>query len=102
MACGKAIVATDVGGVSEALEGCGLLVKSRSSHDLSEGILRLLNEGGLRHDMERASLARASKEFSLERCIQRYRETYDELANLESKRTRRAPTEAIPQMMVTA
>jgi glycosyltransferase involved in cell wall biosynthesis len=102
MACGKAIVATDVGGVSEALEGCGLLVKSRSSHDLAEGILRLLNERGLRHDMERASLARASKEFSLGKCIQQYRETYDELANLEAKRSERAPMEAVPQIMVTS
>jgi glycosyltransferase involved in cell wall biosynthesis len=102
MACGKAIVATDVGGVSEALDRCGLLVKSRSSHDLAEGILRLLNEGGLRHDMEQASLARASREFSLGKCIQQYRETYDELAYLEANRNERAPMEAMPQMMVTS
>jgi glycosyltransferase involved in cell wall biosynthesis len=102
MACGKAIVATDVGGVSEALEGCGLLVKSRSSHDLGDGILRLLNDGRLRRDMEQASLARASRDFSLGKCIQQYREVYDELAHLEAKRNEMAPMEAMPRVMVTS
>ncbi len=81
MACGKAIVATDVGGVNEALTDCGLLVRSRDSAALADGILRLLRDRELRADFEERSLARARAEFSLEKCIQRYRDAYDEIAN---------------------
>lgn len=102
MACGKAIVATDVGGVGEALEGCGLLVKSRSSNDLANGILTLLGDARLRHDLEQASLVRARKEFGLEKCIQRYREVYDEFTNPKTKGIGRAAMEAVPSVMLAS
>lgn len=81
MACGKAIVATDVGGVNEALAECGLLVRSRDSAALADGILRLLGDGELRAQFEERSLVRARTEFSLGKCIQQYRDAYDEVAN---------------------
>ncbi len=102
MACGKAIVATDVGGVGEALDGCGLLVKSRSSNDLANGILRLLGDGKLRHGMEQASLARARREFGLEKCIQQYRNAYDELTNTEIKGIGRPAMGAVPLVMLAS
>jgi glycosyltransferase involved in cell wall biosynthesis len=79
MACGKAIVATDVGGVSEAVEGCGLLVRSRRPRDLADGIMKLLDDTALRERFEKAAFMRATSEFSLERQVEQYRKIYDAL-----------------------
>ncbi len=80
MACGKAVVATDVGGVNEALSGCGLLVKSRDSNALAEAILRLMGDPQLRTELERNALLRARSEFGLGKTIAQYRQVYDEIS----------------------
>jgi polysaccharide biosynthesis protein PelF len=87
MACGKAIVATAVGGVAEALEGCGILVKSRDPETLANGIVRLITDERLRNDLGQAALKRARSEFSLETSILRYKALYEELAE-QRERTR--------------
>jgi polysaccharide biosynthesis protein PelF len=81
MACGKAVVATDVGGVAEALEGCGLLVRSRSPRDLANGIVKLLRDEPLRKIFEVAAFNRIKEEFSLENEVQQYRELYWQLTD---------------------
>jgi polysaccharide biosynthesis protein PelF len=81
MACGKAVVATDVGGVSEALEGCGVLVRSRNPHALSEAIVKLLGDPELRASLGAAAIARVGKEFSLPVSIDHYRQVYAELTS---------------------
>jgi glycosyltransferase involved in cell wall biosynthesis len=86
MACGKAVVATEVGGVREALEGCGLLVRSRSPRDLAKGITTLLEDEGMTRRFEDAALRRARTEFSLEKEIQEYSNLYDELTDSVGKR----------------
>src|SRR5437879_13717317 len=43
MSCGAAIVATDVGGVREALGDCGLLVPARTPQAMAEAICFLLS-----------------------------------------------------------
>ncbi|HEV2389869.1 MAG TPA: GT4 family glycosyltransferase PelF, partial [Nitrososphaerales archaeon] len=89
MACGKAIVATAVGGVAEALEGCGILVKSRDPETLANGIVRLLTDERLRNELGQAALKRARSEFSLETSIYRYKALYEELVE-QSEGTRRS------------
>ena len=79
MACGKAVVATDVGGVGEALEGCGLLVRSRSPHELARGIITLLKDEPLRKGFEVAALKRIEEDFTLEKEVQQYRVLYQQL-----------------------
>ena len=81
MACGKAIVASDVGGVGEALEGCGLLVRSRQPYDLAKGIVRLLKDKNLRRQYEVAAVKKVHDEFKLEKCVDRYRKEYEELTS---------------------
>jgi glycosyltransferase involved in cell wall biosynthesis len=81
MACGKAVVATDVGGVREALEGCGLIVRSRSPKNLAEAILRVLEDVELRTRMGEAALTRARKDFDLKVSVQRYKAVYEELSS---------------------
>jgi polysaccharide biosynthesis protein PelF len=88
MACGKAIVATAVGGVAEALEGCGILVKSRDPETLGKEIVRLLNDEKLRNELGQAALKKARSEFSLETSIYRYKALYEELVE-QSEGTRR-------------
>ena len=50
MACKKAVVSTDVGGVGEALEECGVLLRSRPPHDLADAIVKLLMDKRLRDE----------------------------------------------------
>lgn len=79
MACGKAVVASDVGGISEALEGCGLLVRSRRPHELAKGIIELLRDRELRQKFEKAALERARAEFTLDNCIEKFKGEYESL-----------------------
>jgi glycosyltransferase involved in cell wall biosynthesis len=90
MACGKAVVATDVGGVSEALEGCGLLVRSRSPRQLANAIIKLLKDEPLRKGFEAAAFKRVKEEFTLEKEVQQYRELYQELSPGETDGLRSA------------
>ncbi|HJU14665.1 MAG TPA: GT4 family glycosyltransferase PelF [Candidatus Nitrosotalea sp.] len=79
MACGKAIAASDVGGVREALEGCGLLVRSRRPRELAQAIVRLIQDVDLRKKFEKASFERVNREFTLEKCIDSYKKQYEDL-----------------------
>lgn len=82
MACGKAVVASDVGGVREALEGCGLLVRSRRPNDLAQGIVRLIKDHDLRRKFEAAAIQKVHAEFTLEKCVERFRQEYENLVRL--------------------
>ena len=83
MACGKPIVATDVGGVSEALEGCGLLVRSRNPMQIADAIVTLINNEKLRTDLSEAAMKRARENFTMEKSIQKYQALYKEALNYQ-------------------
>jgi polysaccharide biosynthesis protein PelF len=78
MACGKAVVATDVGGVREALDGCGILVRSRRPSEIAGAIVMLIKDDKLRNDLGLAAMKRARQKFTLEQSIQNYRALYQE------------------------
>lgn len=79
MACGKAVVATDVGGTREALEGCGILVRSRNEKELARGIVKLLKDKALRTRLGDAALKKAQDKFQLSTSANNYRLLYEEL-----------------------
>ena len=79
MSCGKAVISTDVGGVREALEGCGALVTSRRPNELSRAIVKLLGDREVRRKLEAAAIRRIDDKFSLEHSIEEYRSLYGEL-----------------------
>jgi glycosyltransferase involved in cell wall biosynthesis len=82
MACGKPVVATDVGGVREALSGCGIVLKSTSHpHDFGDTIVKLLSNQELRDQMGLAALRKARSEFSQEKMIAEYEQSYWRLIN---------------------
>ena len=85
MACGKGIVATAVGGIREALEGCGLLVRSSHPQELASAILKLLGDKKLRTKLGAAALERIQKGFTIEQSLGQYREQYELLTAQESR-----------------
>jgi glycosyltransferase involved in cell wall biosynthesis len=78
MACGRAVVATRVGGTAEIIEDgrSGLLVPPDSAARLSSALLGLVRDAELRERLARAGLTRARERFSLQRMVTRYEELY--------------------------
>ena len=79
MLCGAAIVATDVGGVAEALGNCGLLVPSKTPHALAEAISFLLANPAERERLGRSAKARALEHFTEKQFLSSYANAYREL-----------------------
>lgn len=80
MACEKAVVASDVGGVGEALEGCGVLVKPRDDEAFAMNVAKLLDDRALRLRLGAKARARVMDEFRLDHTIDRYLDLYRTLA----------------------
>lgn len=80
MACGLPTVATGVGGVPEAVSDAGLVVPPRAPEAMGEAILELLADAARRRDMGFRARRRVVGLFTLEHCLEGYRQLYDELA----------------------
>lgn len=80
MLCGAAVVATDVGGVSEALAHSGVLVTPRDPAELAEAIETLLRSPEQRRRLGQQARARALEWFTEQRFVDEYRRTYERLA----------------------
>ena len=81
MACGRPVVATDVGGVKEALVGgVGIVVPPRGHAALGDGLADLLLDPERRADLARRGRDRAVREFGVERMLDAHRESYLRLA----------------------
>ena len=85
MACRRPIVATDVGGIREALEGCGLLVRSRHPFELGNAIITLLKNRDLREQVASAAFKRVHERFTVDQCISTYRNEYNYWINAYKK-----------------
>jgi glycosyltransferase involved in cell wall biosynthesis len=81
MALGRPVVATDVGGVAEALgsEGSGLLAPPGDVQSLATHVVDLLEDGARRRELGARAQARARTEFSITRMVELVERTYDEL-----------------------
>ena len=80
MASARPVVATDVGGVSEAIGEAGILVPPRDASAVAAACVRLLLHPGERRAMGDAARKRVLQHFTIERCFGEYRQLYDELA----------------------
>ena len=82
LAAGVPVVATDVGGNSEAIvDGeCGLIVQPDDLTGLAGALKKVLTEETLRHQMSQAARVRAQR-FSLENMLVETRRLYLELLN---------------------
>ncbi len=79
MLCRRAVVATDVGGVSEALGDTGALVPARSPSHLASVVTQLLREPAERERLAGMALARATSLFTEDRFLQAYSDSYKSL-----------------------
>jgi glycosyltransferase involved in cell wall biosynthesis len=76
MTCGRACVATDVGGVTEALGDTGLVVPPRSPERLAQACLTLLRDPRMRRRLGSAARARALEYFTVDEAINTFDEIY--------------------------
>jgi glycosyltransferase involved in cell wall biosynthesis len=80
MSCGTPVVATDVGGVREALEGFGVVVKPKDPQALAEGVIKLLSNDELRQRLGRLAREQVLAKFRTSISVDGYWETYRRLA----------------------
>ncbi len=80
MSCGRPVVATDVGGIRDALEGCGILCKPRSPRDIASGVIKLLKDDDLRLEYGRKARERVLLTFTTEKSVDAYYDSYQKLA----------------------
>lgn len=80
MMTAKPVVATDVGGIKEALGNTGILVTPFDSESLAEGTMRLLQNPELRETMGKEGKERALNFFTLDRVLELHLKSYIKLA----------------------
>ena len=80
MTCGRTCVATDVGGVTEAVGDTGLVVPPGSPTRLAQACLTLLQDDELRHRLAAAARIRALEFFTVDGAISQFDEIYSFLA----------------------
>ena len=74
MACGRAVVAVDSGGVPEILADAGVLVDPNDPAGFARAVAELLADPSRRDALGRCARARAVARFSLERMGREYAE----------------------------
>ena len=79
MACAKASVATDVGGVGEALGESGVIVPPRDPTRLGEALAELLNDSEYSKRMGDSARNRTLNEYALPKFADDYRGVYKQL-----------------------
>jgi glycosyltransferase involved in cell wall biosynthesis len=77
MACGRTVVATNVGGVGEAVADTGFVVAPRNAPAFAHACVRLLRDDSLRHRLAAAARARVMELFTLQHSLDAYRVVYD-------------------------
>ncbi|MBL0389004.1 GT4 family glycosyltransferase PelF [Tumebacillus sp. ITR2] len=80
MMTGKPCVATDVGGVTEALADTGLVVTPRRADEVADAILQLANNPELRMSLGKEARERALNFFTLNKMIDLHLKSYVKLA----------------------
>lgn len=80
MSCGIPVVATDVGGVSEALdESCGFICKPKDDKEIANNVIKLLQNDQLRRFMGENGRKKIITNFTIEKFISAFEETYETL-----------------------
>jgi glycosyltransferase involved in cell wall biosynthesis len=99
MACGRPVVATDVGGVREALEGLGIIAKPKDARGLADGVVELLLNDELRQRLGSSARERVLLRFRTSISVEAYLRSYMVLANTRSKAVSLAQSPLPPMHM---
>ena len=83
MAAGKAVVATNVGGVPDVVEDgvSGLLVPPKDSEALADAVIRLLKDDDLRRSLGECGRASVYPRYDLSRLVQDMKDLYMKLSS---------------------
>jgi glycosyltransferase involved in cell wall biosynthesis len=82
MSCGIPVVATDVGGVTEALdENCGFICKPKDFESIGKSVVTLLQDEALRKKMGVAARKKVLDNFTIDKFIKEYEVAYDFVMN---------------------
>ncbi|HIB38257.1 GT4 family glycosyltransferase PelF [Mesonia sp.] len=85
MGCGIPVVATDVGGVKEALdEHSGFVCKPKNHQEIGENVIKLLQNEELRKSMGINARKRVVDNFTLKNFIDQYEEVYNAVSKVET------------------
>lgn len=80
MSCGIPVVATDVGGVYEALdENCGFLCKPKDYKEIGKCVIHLLQNEQLRKEMGVNARRKVIENFTIGKFIKEYEEAYEKI-----------------------
>lgn len=90
MMVGKPVIATDVGGIKEAIGECGIVVSPRQPEKMASGIIRLLEDPELRATLGEEGRQRALNYFTIGKVMGHYLKSYINLA-AGDKGTRAVP-----------
>lgn len=101
MMTGKPVVATDVGGIKEALGEAGILVEPRNPNAVADGVLRLIRNPQLRVEMGQEGRERALNYFTLDRVLELHLKSYIKLATraIDRKPSSASPSEESGQKL---
>jgi glycosyltransferase involved in cell wall biosynthesis len=80
MSCGRAVVASDVGGVREALDGCGVVVRPRDVEQFAAEVRALLDDAPLRAKLGARARAKVIEQFRVDGCVAKYLDLYRRFA----------------------
>lgn len=80
MMMGKAVVATDVGGIKEAIGNSGIVVPPRNPEQLASGVITLLKNHELRIGIQEEAKERALNFFTIKKFQDLYFKSYIKLA----------------------
>ncbi|EAR02554.1 GT4 family glycosyltransferase PelF [Maribacter sp. HTCC2170] len=80
MSCAIPVVATDVGGVSEALdEKCGFICKPKDHDEIGERVISLLKNEKLKKWMGENARKKVVENFTIENFVSEFEKTYENL-----------------------
>jgi glycosyltransferase involved in cell wall biosynthesis len=86
MSCGVPVVATDVGGVTEALdENCGFICKPKDFEDIGNKVIALLEDKALRMKMGFNGRQKVIDNFTVDKFIEAYENVYERVITRETK-----------------
>ena len=85
MAAGRPVVATDVGGVAEAVGDAGAMATPRDPASIAAACVQLLGNESERRALGEAARKRVMKLFTAERCFDLYRKLYKELGSRQPR-----------------
>ncbi|MEQ9310567.1 MAG: GT4 family glycosyltransferase PelF [Balneolaceae bacterium] len=95
MSCQRPVVATDVGGIKDALKDCGILCKPRDPQAIADGVIKLLSDTSLRLELGKKSREKVLLNFTIKKSVDSYYESYKRLIekpNNPLKKTVKVPS----------